>query len=71
MRVRIRVRHTVRATKPNPDSHPGSNPNPTPNEAAEAFGVVSSRTFGSTKAALGFATKLKRRANVGAAPTVT
>ena len=27
--------------------------------------MVSSRTFGSTKAALGFATKLKRRANVG------
>ena len=43
----------------------------TPNEAAEAFGVVSTRTFGSTKAALGFATKLKRRANVGAAPTLT
>ena len=64
MRVRIRVRHTVRATMPNPDSHPSSNLNPTPNKAAEAFGVVSSRTFGSTKAALGFATKLKRRANV-------
>ena len=29
--------------------------------------MVSSRTFGSTKAALGFATKLKRRANVGRA----
>ena len=33
---------------------------------------MSSRTFGSTKAALGFATKLKRRANVGAAnPNLT
>ena len=27
----------------------------TPNEAAEAFGVVSTRTFGSTKAARGLA----------------
>ena len=36
-------------------------------EAAEAFGVVKTRTFGTTKAALGFATKLKRRANVGSA----
>ena len=34
--------------------------------------MVSSRTFGSTKAALGFATKLKRRANVGRAnPNLT
>ena len=29
--------------------------------------MVRSRTFGSTKAALGFAAKLKRRANVGRA----
>ena len=33
---------------------------------------MSSRTFGSTRAALGFATRLKRRANVGRAnPNLT